>query len=120
MPEPYGATRFSCRLLGIDCPELRTKDQNEKSLAREARDVVKQAILNKIVTVKLGSKDKYGRLLVRVSSDTIDDLSEMLIQMKLAVPYDGGKKNDVDWSALMAEHVEYMSKQSTTQDDTAH
>ena len=37
MPPPYGATRFCCRLLGVDTPELRSRDDAEKALAREAR-----------------------------------------------------------------------------------
>lgn len=109
LPEPYGATRFSCRLLGIDTPELRSKDSSQKSLAREAREIVKSLILHKIVNVRVTSMDKYGRLLVRISVDSCEDLSQFLINEKVAVPYNGGRKHTTDWHALMKEHIALRS-----------
>jgi endonuclease YncB( thermonuclease family) len=58
--------RFSCRLNGVDTPELRTKDTDEKAAAVVARDLVKELILGKVVDVEVQGWDKYGRLLVAV------------------------------------------------------
>jgi len=58
--------RFSVRLLGIDCPEMKTSDSNEHKVAIIARDKLSDLILHKIVELKNVSKDKYGRILAYV------------------------------------------------------
>lgn len=117
MPPPYGATRFCCRLLGVDTPELRTRDTAEKALAREARDIVKGLILHKTVQVRVSGTDKYGRLLVRVllpmteGGDAMGvDLSQHLINERVAIAYDGGKKPKVNWAELLKSHTELKSQ----------
>ena len=92
LPPPYGPTRFVVRLLGVDTPELRSRDNAEKALAREARDIVKKMILNKIVGVNFSQYDKYGRILVRITTQSGEDLSQHLIEEKVAVYYDGERK----------------------------
>ena len=59
-------TRFRCRLLGIDTPEIRSKDPAERTHARAARDFLREGILGKYVVLSCGDFDKYGRLLVWV------------------------------------------------------
>ena len=113
LPPPYGATRFSIRLLGVDTPELRSRDSAEKSLAREARDIVKKMILNKIVGVNVSQYDKYGRILARITTPSGEDLSQYLIEEKVAVYYDGGKKNKVSWENMLKEHTELRSSRVT-------
>ena len=113
LPPPYGATRFAIRLLGVDTPELRTRDSAEKALGREARDIVKKLILNKIVTVNVSQYDKYGRILARITTPDGVDLSQHLIEEKVAVYYDGGKKNKVSWENLLKEHTELKSSRIT-------
>ena len=116
LPSPYGATRFCARLLGVDTPELRSKDSAEKSLAREARDIVKKQILNKIVSVNASQYDKYGRLLTRITTPSGEDLSQYLINEKVAVYYDGGKKKTVNWESMLKEHTELRSSRLTRGD----
>ena len=41
--------RFSVRLNGIDCPEIKSKDENEKQCAQIAKKEMSDLILNKIV-----------------------------------------------------------------------
>ncbi len=43
--------RFSVRLNGIDTPEIKSKDENEKALAKKGRDALSQLIMNKNVTL---------------------------------------------------------------------
>lgn len=57
---------WSCRLHGFDAPEMRSKSEQEKRHARTCRDILRYLILNKIVLLRFGSNDKYGRPLVRV------------------------------------------------------
>lgn len=105
-------SRFLCRLLGIDTAELRSKDHEEKKYAKEARDYLKSLILDKLVIVKCGDFDKYGRLLVLVypyNEGDVDQLNQLgqlgggivgdkksyndlLIDEKWAYKYLGGKK----------------------------
>lgn len=109
LPYPYGPTRFCCRLLGVDTPELRSRHEHEKILAREARDIVKAEILHKKVSIRISGHDKYGRLLVRVSTDTCADLSNKLVEEKVAVRYDGGKKKSTDWKVELENHITYRA-----------
>lgn len=102
-------TRFSCRLVGIDTPEIRSKDISEKQLAQIARDFIRGILLHRIVNVIIHGVDKYGRLLVSVSTGTAlsgtesGDISEHMISSGLAVRYSGKTKPDVDWSQMLAQ-----------------
>lgn len=85
--------KASCRLLGIDTPEIRTKSATEKKLAYEARDRLREIVLNQWVTLHSVAKpDKYGRLLVKVWSDEFGYVNGLLLEEGLARPYDGGKR----------------------------
>jgi len=117
LPHPYGPTRFCCRLLGVDTPELRSTDRAEKTLAREAREIVKSIILHKVVRVRVSGHDKYGRLLVRISTDDCEDLSRHLIEEKVAVSYDGGARKRSGWDDLLRQHIQLKSSR-TTQGET--
>lgn len=101
--EGYGATRFTCRLVGIDTPELRAKSKAEKMLAKISREEVKAVTLNKVVSVTTNGLDKYGRLLVRIRTSAVDDVSRHLITQGLAVAYDGGRKRVVDWESMLKD-----------------
>ena len=85
--------RFSVRLRGIDCPEIKSADN---AIAKIAQKKVADLILNKMVYLTDVSMDKYGRLLANVSYQGID-VSTFLLKQKLAVPYDGGTKMIVVW-----------------------
>ena len=79
------------RLNGIDCPEIKGKDENEKQCAQIAKEEMSNLILNKIVTLKNVKTEKYGRILADVYIDELH-LNNHLIQKRLAVVYDGGTK----------------------------
>lgn len=101
--------RWNCRIMGIDTPELRTKNENEKECGYFVRDKLREKILNKIVIVKCLNFDKYGRLLVNIyeydnnidSINNINNLSSIndwLISNNYALPYDGGTKTIKEWN----------------------
>lgn len=95
--EPKVAYRFSVRILGIDTPEKRTKDEDEKYVANIAQKFVADRILNKFVTLKNISLDKYGRLLADVyEGESNISISDELVKNRLAVKYDGGTKKTPD------------------------
>ena len=94
--EPQVAYRFSVRILGIDTPEKRTKDDDEKYVANIAQKFVADRILNKFVTLQNVSTDKYGRLLANVYTSDGVSIGEELIKNNLAVAYDGGTKKTPD------------------------
>ncbi len=91
-------TKWPVRVAGIDCPELRTKNTNEKTIALKAKAFVESTILNKRVQLKNVSREKYGRILadVYVENEGRTSLNQMLIERRLAVTYDGGTKHVPD------------------------
>ena len=44
--------RWNCRVMGVDTPELRTKNLKEKEMGYKVRDILKNYFLNQIVTIK--------------------------------------------------------------------
>ena len=96
--------RWNCRISGVDTPELRTKNENEKELGYKVRDVLREKLMNQIVKIRCGEFDKYGRLLIDVympnkyknPEKETQMLSEWLIENKYAYAYDGGTKQSWD------------------------
>lgn len=94
------------RLAGIDTPESRTKDLQEKALGLEAKEWLKQRLENaeliRIKTVKPDSTEKYGRILGWLySGDDAFSINEEMIQKGLAWSYLGDAK--VKDFALLAQ-----------------
>ena len=83
--------KFNVRVLGIDTPELKTKNVKEKELGIIARDALRALLMNKVVKLKNVSYDKYGRILCNVFLDDVN-VSEWLVSNNHAVLYNGGKK----------------------------
>jgi endonuclease YncB( thermonuclease family) len=87
--------RFSVRINGIDCPEIRTKNANEKKCALMAKEMIIEKALNKIVVLENKRTEKYGRILADVICEG-ESLGEILLKSRLAIKYDGGKKESPD------------------------
>lgn len=88
--------KFSCRLSGIDTPELRTRNEEEKKFGYEVRDKLREKVLNKVVSVQCEEFDKYGRLLVIIlitENNLILNVNNWLIENGYAKIYDGGTKS---------------------------
>ena len=94
--------RFSVRLNGIDTPEIKGKDDDEKQCAVLARDALKECILGKKIELRNVQTEKYGRILAEVYCDNIN-LNEWMIQQRFAVKYDGGTKTSPE--SWMKYHV---------------
>ena len=89
------------RVAGVDTPEKRTKDDEEKALGYDAthwlEDKLNGAIAGDddlvIRTELVGGVGKYGRLLGWLYiGDAEVSLNEMMITEGYAFPYDGGTK----------------------------
>ena len=83
--------RFNVRLNGIDTPEIKSKNENEKLLAKKARDSLSQLIMNKNVTLQNVKNEKYGRILADVYLDDLH-INKWMIDQQFAVEYDGKTK----------------------------
>jgi endonuclease YncB( thermonuclease family) len=91
---PYDASplyRFSVRLAGIDCAEIKGKTEHERELAQEAKFALQKLILNKIITLKNLKTEKYGRVLADVYLGDLH-VNQWLLDNKYAVSYSGGTK----------------------------
>lgn len=97
---PLFGHKISVRIRGIDTPEITGKAPCEKERAQDA----KRFVYNKLSTatsIQLHNvaRDKYFRILADVILDGVT-LSSLLIKSKLAIPYDGGAKESIDWCSL--------------------
>ena len=70
---------------------MRTKNIKEKELATEVRDFLRDLILDKIVKIKCGDFDKYGRLLAHIYLLDCEEITPensinyLLIKKKLCI-----------------------------------
>jgi len=98
------------RIAGIDTPEKRTKDLEEKALGIDATNYMKsrlEGVLSgdeelTIRTELKGGVGKYGRLLGWIYSTDGDpelSINEEMIKYGYALEYGGGTKNK-DWEPL--------------------
>lgn len=85
--------RFPVRLSGIDSPEIRTHNQDEKISAIMSRDKLHDLIFDKIVTLRNVSLEKYGRILADVYLDELH-INQWLLDNHYAIKYNGGKKHE--------------------------
>ncbi|MCZ6675281.1 MAG: thermonuclease family protein [Verrucomicrobia bacterium] len=87
---------ISVRIGSIHTPDIRGKCKQEKDLAIQARDLVLQTLAAaESVTLKEIKRGSPFRIVARVLADG-QDVSTLLIQQKLAVPYGLGRKRK-DW-----------------------
>ena len=94
--------KFSVRLNGIDTPEMRTKNADEKEVAIIARNALSSKILGNIVILKNVSLEKYGRLLADIYFEECH-LNNWMLEHYYAIPYDGGTKQiPVSWKKYLS------------------
>ncbi len=91
------------RLYGIDTPESRTRNKDEKVRGKMAGAFLKDAVDNGtqvVIQTKLkDSRGKYGRVLGNVIVDGLN-INKTMVKNYLAVAYFGQSKDDVE-----AEHL---------------
>ena len=86
------------RLKGIDTPESRTSDKDEKPYGllskKKLIEQIEKAEVVKIVTSK-DAKGKFGRILGTLVADNDDNINQWMIRHNYAVHYQGQNKDDV-------------------------
>tara|TARA_R100001460_G_scaffold64669_2_gene104946 strand:+ start:1125 stop:1547 length:423 start_codon:yes stop_codon:yes gene_type:complete len=83
------------RLYGIDTPESRTSNKDEKARGKLAAKFLSDNILHAdklVVQTKLDKKGKFGRVLGVIVADDVD-LNQALVDNYHAVPYTGQSKS---------------------------
>ena len=89
------------RFMGVNAPESRTRDLEEKAKGLAAKDRVKQLLEGcKNITLKSHGVGKFGRCLGELHLDIVDgqekltlvSLNELLINEGHATEYYGGKR----------------------------
>ena len=88
--------RVNIRLHGIDAPELKSDNPEEKKAAVFARDHLSSRILNKLLTIQFKGPDKYYGRELAILSDSKGEINKWMLTTRCAVPYDGGKKLPFD------------------------
>jgi len=108
------------RVAGIDTPESRTRDQEEKKFGLAAKDRVKE-LLGKTCVLKTqinksgeDMKGKFGRILgdfdvYDSKTDSWKLLTQVLISEGHAVPYHGQNKEDIQ-TAHLANRVKLLEE----------
>lgn len=81
-----------CRLIGIDTPEIRTRNAIEKERGYITRDYVRTLVEGKVLKVRTQKEGKYGRFLIEVELEDGSDLTEVLIKGGYGSAYNGGKR----------------------------
>lgn len=90
------------RMYGIDTPESRTRDLDEKARGKLAAKYIQDHIDNgtdTIIKTEKDSKGKFGRILGKIFIDN-KDINQSMIDENLAVSYHGQSKLDIE-----AEHL---------------
>ena len=89
--------RVQVRLAGIDTPEMKTANDDEKVVARQAQQALSDLIMGKVVILKNTSNEKFGRLLADVYLNDLH-INRWMLDRRYAIPYDGGTKTMIsDW-----------------------
>ena len=100
---PLIGKKINIRVLGVDTPELRTKNKCEKNKARNAKKLVKNLLKNaKRIDLENVSRGKYFRIIADVIIDG-KSLSSYLLKNGLAYSYNGGTKKKVNWCKSIRE-----------------
>ena len=89
-------------MYGIDTPESRTRDLDEKARGKLAAKYIQDHIDNgtdTIIKTEKDSKGKFGRILGKILIDG-KDINQSMIDENLAVSYHGQSKLDIE-----AEHL---------------
>ena len=83
----------SIRLFGVDCPECRSRDPEEKAAGLAAKDFVK-GLLHDGGTYTLTTKEKgkFGRYLGTIYLTEETSINDAIVKERLAVPYFGQSK----------------------------
>ena len=86
------------RLYGIDTPESRTRDKEEKVRRLLSKKYVQDRCpVDSFIRLKSYDRGKFGRILGEIYEiDSELSINEKMIEDGYAVPYTGGNKDEID------------------------
>ena len=88
------------RLYGINTPESRTRDLEEKQYGLASKYRLKELLKGATIVVKTAidkkARGKYGRILGTIYADGIN-INDKMVEEGHAIAYYGGKKNTTKW-----------------------
>jgi len=95
-----GWSTFRCgeriRLYGVDTPECRSRDAQEKEAGLAAKDYVTRRLqLGGTYTITTKEKGKFGRYLGVILLEDGTSINAALVKENLAVAYHGQNKSDI-------------------------
>ena len=104
--------KFIIKMKNIICPNIKSKNVNERLCGIIAKDFLKDILLNKIVSITNILSDSYGKILADVIADDLH-INNLLINENLAIEYNGGKKPHIEWFDYYKEkHTDYTTSNS--------
>jgi micrococcal nuclease len=78
----------SIRLYGVDCPECRSRDKEEKAAGLLAKEFVEEALhVGETYTLTTKEKGKFGRYLGTIYLTDDTSINAALVKERLSVPY---------------------------------
>ena len=87
----------SIRLFGVDCPECRSRDAEEKAAGFLAKEFVEEALhVGGTYRLQTKEKGKFGRYLGTIYLTDDTSINAALVTEHLAVPYTGQNKKEID------------------------
>jgi micrococcal nuclease len=95
-------TKQRIRLMGIDTPESRTRNLEEKARGLLSKQyMIDKCPVGSKITLKSLDRGKFGRILgeiweADVDSTTVEPLNKRMITDGFAVEYYGGSKDDLE------------------------
>jgi len=88
------------RLAGIDAPESRTTNIDEKKYGLQAKQWLKATLEllhnSLVIETEYDAKGKFGRVLATLLTPDERNLNEEMVNLGLATPYTGGHKEPWD------------------------
>tara|TARA_Y100000114_G_scaffold81667_1_gene75329 strand:+ start:2913 stop:3329 length:417 start_codon:yes stop_codon:yes gene_type:complete len=90
------------RMMGIDTPESRTRDLEEKFYGKQSKYFLESLLKDKDVELVSHDKGKFGRILGELFLEGEPlSVNQMMIQNYHAVPYTGASKNKIKEGHLL-------------------
>lgn len=104
------------RIYGIDTPESRTRDLDEKARGLMATKHVSMLLgIGDVVTINtyMDTAGKFGRILGKITNIDGVDVAESLLENNLAVPYYGQSKEEIKQQHLDNREILVTEKRFT-------
>ena len=100
------------RMAGIDTPESRTRDKDEKARGKLSKAFLKESIKGKKIVLKTQIKDakgKFGRVIAEVWAEfeegSLRNINELMIKECYAVKYNAENKALVEEAHLVNRQI---------------